>query len=216
MHTQCGTIHATSVSTFVSQVQKVLTAYGGGEYVMPPDMAAAWRKGTPLEHHPARVSPSLLLCATLLQCRKHALHLCCPDGVDSSPDLQPSAWLSLGLLGPRMCALQGLEAEWKLWQETGLGYPVSHQMRESSQGAAEERRMLDLGPDKDMHPARSEQAAAPPARGIPGSAERPGSADRSKPPDLEHPWDDPYDEAAARETMRMLYDHYHKQVSHQS
>ena len=96
-----------------------------------------------------------------------------------------------------MCALQGLEGEWKLWQETGLGYPVSYQMVESSQGAAEERRALDLGPNVGSRP------------------ERPDSADRSARPDLEHPWDDPYDEAAAKETMRMLYDHYHKQVSHQ-
>ena len=117
-----------------------------------------------------------------------------------------------------MCALQGLEAEWKLWQETGLGYPVSYQMVESSQGAAEERRALDLGPNVGSRPAGPERAEAPPAQGGPGSEERPerpDSADRSARPDLEHPWDDPYDEAAAKETMRMLYDHYHKQVSHQ-
>lgn len=68
VHMQCGHIHATSVSTFVNQVHKVLTAHGEGKYVMPPDMAAAWRKGTPLEHHPTRVSPSLLSCAALLHC----------------------------------------------------------------------------------------------------------------------------------------------------
>ena len=79
-------------------------------------------------------------------------------------------------------------------------------MRESSQGAAKERRTLDLGPDVSMCPARPEQAAAPSSRG--GL----GSTDRSERPDLNHPWDDPYDEAAAKETMRMLYDHYHKQV----
>ena len=45
--------------------------------------------------------------------------------------------------------------------------------------------------------------------------ERLDSADRSARPDLEHSWDDPYDEAAAKETKRMLYDHYHKQVSPQ-
>ena len=117
-----------------------------------------------------------------------------------------------------MCALQGLEAEWKLWQETGLGYPVSYQMVESSQGAAEERRALDLGPDLDLRPAGPERAEAPPAPGSPGRAERlerPDSADGSERPELEHPWDDPYDEAAAKETKRMLYDHYHKQVSPQ-
>ena len=117
-----------------------------------------------------------------------------------------------------MCALQGLEAEWKLWQETGLGYPVSYQMVESSQGAAEERRALDLGPNVGSRPAGPERAEAPPAQGGPGSAERPerlDSADRSARPDLEHSWDDPYDEAAAKETKRMLYDHYHKQVSPQ-
>ena len=68
VHMQCGHIHATSVSTFVNQVHKVLTAHGEGKYVMPPDMAAAWRKGTPLEHHRTRVSPSLLSCAALLHC----------------------------------------------------------------------------------------------------------------------------------------------------
>ena len=99
-----------------------------------------------------------------------------------------------------MCALQGLEGEWKLWQETGLGYPVSYQMVESSQGAAEERRVLDLGPNVGLRPAGPERTEAPPAQGGPGSAERPkrpDSADRSARPDLEHPWDDPYDEAAA-------------------
>ena len=114
-----------------------------------------------------------------------------------------------------MCALQGLEAEWQLWQETGLGYPVNYQMRESSQGAAEERCTLDLGPDADLHPAGPERAAAPPARGSPGSAERPDDTGRSQRLDLDHFWDDPYDESAAKETKRMLYDHYHKQVSPQ-
>ena len=33
-----------------------------------------------------------------------------------------------------MLALQGMDAEWKLWQETGLGFPVSQQIEESSQG----------------------------------------------------------------------------------
>lgn len=137
---------------------------------------------------------------------------------DPFPVLQSSARLGLGLLGACTRALQGLEAEWKLWQETGLGYPVSYQMRESSQGAAEERRALDLGPDIDLRPAGAERAEAPPARGGQGSAERlerSGRADSSERPDLEHPWDDPYDEAAAKETKRMLYDHYHKQVSPQ-
>ena len=86
VHTQCGHIHATSVSTFVNQVQKVLTAYGEGKYVMPPDMAAAWRKGTPLEHHPARVSPSSVYCTPLLHCRACS-HVACPDGTDPGPVL---------------------------------------------------------------------------------------------------------------------------------
>ena len=63
---QCGHIHATSVNNYVNQVHQVLLTYGEGKHAMPPDMAAAWRKGTPLEHHPARVSPSLLSCPVAL------------------------------------------------------------------------------------------------------------------------------------------------------
>ena len=76
-------------------------------------------------------------------------------------------------------------------------------MRDSSQGAAEEHCALDLGPAIDLRPARPERAAAP---------DDPCSADRLERPDSEHPWDDDDDEAEAKETMRMLYDHYHKQV----
>lgn len=76
-----------------------------------------------------------------------------------------------------------MEDEWRLWQDTGLGFPVSHQMLDSSQCSESQARALCLSP---VRPAL--------------------------PDDLYHPWDEPFDGLAAKETMQKLYDHYHKQV----
>lgn len=109
--------------------------------------------------------------------------------------------------------MQGVETEWELWQETGLGFPISHQMLESSEHHEEtEGRLVALSPKST---AVSRKA------GIQNSIS-PSNARKVDLPDLSgegsspgrqpHPWDEPFDELAARETMRKLYDHYHKQV----
>ena len=103
-----------------------------------------------------------------------------------------------------------MEGEWKLWQETGLGFPVSQQMQESSQG---DHIMPLHGPESTAAIPRSRQAHEKPHSAQHAqTAEHPGS-EAAAPDSIEHhPWGEPYDVQAAQETKKILYDHYHKQV----
>lgn len=106
--------------------------------------------------------------------------------------------------------MQGLEGEWKLWQETGLGFPVSQQMQDSSQGgqAAPLCRPASTAafpgsPQPHERLCSAQHVEAAPAPGSEAAATE----------DIEHhPWGEPYEVQAAQETKKMLYDHYHKQV----
>ena len=109
--------------------------------------------------------------------------------------------------------MQGVEAEWELWRETGLGFPISHQMLESSEcheEAGDAVLVLGPNPTADSRMASMQDSVSPSGArkvDLPNLPWAGSSAGRRR-----HPWDEPFDEVAARETMRKLYDHYHKQV----
>ena len=103
---------------------------------------------------------------------------------------------------------QGIEGEWKLWQESSLGFPVGQQMQDSSHG----------GQAAPLYRPKSTAALSGSPQPHVNSrlgrhAEAAWVAEAAAPDSLEyHPWGEPYEVHAAQETKKMLYDHYHKQV----
>ena len=103
---------------------------------------------------------------------------------------------------------QGMEGEWKVWQESGLGFPVSQQMQDSSQGG--QAASLHRPKSTDAFPGSPQPHANP---RIGQHAEAAWVAEAVALESLEHhPWGEPYETQAAQKTRKMLYDHYHKQV----
>ena len=95
-----------------------------------------------------------------------------------------------------------MEGEWKLWQESGLGFSVSQQMQDSSQGRQA------ASPHRPKTAAAFLESPQPLIKPCIGQ-----HAEAFAPDNLEHhPWGEPYEVQAAQETKKMLYDHYHKQV----
>ena len=109
------------------------------------------------------------------------------------------------------CAsLQGMEGEWKLWQESGLGFPVSQQMQESSQG--DQYGPLHAPPSIAAFPGSPQSQEDPRSAQHAQTTTRPGSEAAAADSIEHHPWGEPYNVQAAQATKKMLYDHYHKQV----